>query len=143
MKTNVLSIIPARGGSKGLPGKNIRPLDGHPLIAYSILASVNSKAVDKTLCTTDSEEIADVARSYGAEVPFLRPDGISGDFSTDIEFTKDRTWKGTDHAASLEAPGMSKLVRNLHQTFEALTFKPTEILGIEEVQRKKLKYVNH
>lgn len=55
-------------------------------------------------------------------------------------FTKDRTWKGTDHAASLEAPGMSKLVRNLHQTYEALTYKPTEILGIEKVQRDKLKY---
>lgn len=82
----VLSIIPARGGSKGLPGKNIRPLAGHPLIAYSILASANARLVDKTLCSTDSEEIAAVARSYGAEVPFLRPNEISGDFSTDIEF---------------------------------------------------------
>lgn len=55
-------------------------------------------------------------------------------------FTKDRTWKGTDHAASLEAPGMQKLIRNLNQTYEALHFKPTEILEIESVQREKLKY---
>lgn len=55
-------------------------------------------------------------------------------------FTKDRTWKGTDHAASLEVPGMGKLVRNLHQTHEALSFKQDEILEIEQVQRDKLKY---
>jgi N-acetylneuraminate synthase len=55
-------------------------------------------------------------------------------------FTKDRTWKGTDHAASLETPGLSKLVRNLHQTHEALTFKAEEVLDIEKVQRNKLKY---
>lgn len=55
-------------------------------------------------------------------------------------FTKDRTWRGTDHAASLEPPGLSKLVRNLHQTYEALTYKSEEILPIESVQREKLKY---
>ena len=55
-------------------------------------------------------------------------------------FTKDRTWKGTDHAASLEVPGMQKLVRDLEHTFEALTYKPTELLEIEEVQRHKLKF---
>ncbi|GAB2784083.1 N-acetylneuraminate synthase family protein [Rhabdobacter roseus] len=55
-------------------------------------------------------------------------------------FTKDRTWRGTDHAASLEVPGLQKLVRDLHHTFEALTYKPSEILAIEEVQRQKLKY---
>jgi sialic acid synthase len=57
-------------------------------------------------------------------------------------FTKDRTWKGTDHAASLEPTGMKKLVRDLHATHKSLTFKPTEILPIEEVQRKKLKFRN-
>lgn len=55
-------------------------------------------------------------------------------------FTKDRTWRGTDHAASLEPPGLAKLVRNLHQTYEAMSFKATEILDIERVQRDKLKY---
>ncbi len=55
-------------------------------------------------------------------------------------FTKDRTWRGTDHAASLEVPGLQKLVRDLEHTFEALTYKPSEILEIEKVQREKLKY---
>ena len=55
-------------------------------------------------------------------------------------FTKDRTWRGTDHAASLEVPGLQKLVRDLEHTYEALTYKPSEILEIEEVQREKLKY---
>ena len=55
-------------------------------------------------------------------------------------FTKDRTWKGTDHAASLEPSGLSKLVRNLHASFESLTYKDSEILDIEKVQRDKLKF---
>ncbi len=58
-------------------------------------------------------------------------------------FTKDRTWRGTDHAASLEVPGLQKLVRDLDHTYEALTYKPTEILDIERVQRDKLKYRVH
>lgn len=82
----VLALIPARGGSKGLPGKNIRPLAGHPLIAYSIRAGLTAGCVHRTLVTTDSPEIAEVARAYGAEVPFLRPPEISGDRANDLEF---------------------------------------------------------
>jgi N-acetylneuraminate synthase len=58
-------------------------------------------------------------------------------------FTKDRTWKGTDHAASLEVPGLQKLIRDLHHTHDALSYKPTEILEVEQVQREKLKYRSH
>lgn len=81
----ILSIIPARGGSKGLPKKNILPLNGHPLIAYSIKASMSEHKINRTICSTDSEEIAEVAKKYGAEVPFLRPAEISIDTSTDLE----------------------------------------------------------
>tara|TARA_B100000780_G_C21055031_1_gene423843 strand:- start:141 stop:860 length:720 start_codon:yes stop_codon:yes gene_type:complete len=81
----ILSIIPARGNSKGLPGKNILPLNGHPLVAYSIKASTNEHKINRTICSTDSEEIAEVAKKYGAEVPFLRPPEISTDTSTDLE----------------------------------------------------------
>ena len=84
--TEVLAIIPARGGSKGLPGKNLRPLAGHPLIAYSVAAGLQSKLVDRVICSTDSEEIAEVARQYGAEVPFMRPAELSQDSSHDIDF---------------------------------------------------------
>ena len=81
-------IIPARGGSKGVPKKNIKFLDGHPLLTYSIATSCLSKNIRKTIVTTDSQEIADIAIKYGAEVPYLRPSDISGDHATDIEFFK-------------------------------------------------------
>ncbi|WP_299475873.1 acylneuraminate cytidylyltransferase family protein [uncultured Roseibium sp.] len=83
MKT--IAIIPARGGSKGLPGKNIKLLDGHPLIAYPISAARLSGACDEIIVTTDSEEIADVARRYGANVPFIRPRELAQDLSTTEE----------------------------------------------------------
>lgn len=69
----IIAIIPARGGSKGLPGKNIRELNGKPLIAYSIEAALNSGVFDKVIVSTDSEEIAEVSKKFGAEIPFLRP----------------------------------------------------------------------
>jgi CMP-N,N'-diacetyllegionaminic acid synthase len=75
----LLAVIPARGGSKGLPGKNILPLAGLPLTVHSILFSKSCEAVDSCVVSTDSEEIAEVARAYGAEVPFLRPHELAGD----------------------------------------------------------------
>ncbi len=81
----VLAIIPARGGSKGLPGKNIRLLAGHPLIAYSIKAALDTPAISRVVVSTDAPEIAAVAVKYGAEVPFLRPEALAGDLSTDLE----------------------------------------------------------
>ena len=81
----VLGLIPARGGSKGLPGKNIRPLCGKPLIAWSIEKANLSKYLDMVLVTTDCQHIAGVAREYGAYVPFLRP----SQFATDQSSTYD------------------------------------------------------
>jgi len=85
LKKNVLALIPARGGSKGLPGKNILPLAGHPLIAYSIEAARAAPSITRVIVSTDSEEIAEVARRYGAEVPFLRPAAYAADDSLDLE----------------------------------------------------------
>lgn len=78
----VLAIIPARGGSKGLPGKNIRDLCGKPLIAWSIEKAKKSKYLDVVLVTTDSSEIAGIARHYGADVPFLRPADLASDHTS-------------------------------------------------------------
>ncbi len=75
----ILCVIPARGGSKGLPGKNIRPLMSHPLIAHSIMCAKMVNDLNKIVVTTDSDEIAKVATSYGAEVPFKRPPELSTD----------------------------------------------------------------
>ncbi len=82
--TEVLAIIPARGGSKGIPRKNIRNFAGHPLIAYSIAAALQSQRVTRVIVSTDDAEIADVARAYGAEVPFLRPAELAQDSTLDL-----------------------------------------------------------
>lgn len=81
VKSQVIAIIPARGGSKGLPGKNIRPLCGKPLIAYSIEAALNAALIDRVVVSTEDEQIARVAQQYGADVPFLRPVAMAEDDS--------------------------------------------------------------
>ncbi|MEJ2905684.1 acylneuraminate cytidylyltransferase family protein [Pedobacter panaciterrae] len=81
----MLAIIPARGGSKGLPDKNIKMLNGKPLIAYTIEAAISAKYVSKVIVSTDSEKIAAVAISYGAECPFMRPDHLADDNSRSID----------------------------------------------------------
>lgn len=75
----ILAIIPARGGSKGLPNKNIRPLAGKPLLAYSIEAARQDLRITRIIVSTDSQKIADCALAHGAEVPFLRPYRLSSD----------------------------------------------------------------
>ncbi|MBI2108799.1 MAG: acylneuraminate cytidylyltransferase family protein [Parcubacteria group bacterium] len=79
MKNKIIAIIPARGGSKGLPGKNIIPLGGKPLIAWSIEAAKKSKLIERVIVTTDDEKIASVVKEYGAEVPFIRPAELAQD----------------------------------------------------------------
>jgi len=83
-----IAIIPARAGSQRIPGKNIRVLGGHPLLAYSIAAARHSGVCDRVLVSTDSDEIADIARSYGAEVPGLRPAEIAGPDAHDVLFLR-------------------------------------------------------
>ncbi len=83
-KPEVLAIIPARGGSKGIPRKNIRNFAGHPLIAYSIEAGLAAETVTRVILSTDDEEIASVGRQYGAETPFLRPSEFAQDQSLDL-----------------------------------------------------------
>lgn len=81
----MIAIIPARGGSKGLPGKNIKPLLGKPLIAYTIECALQAKAIERVIVSTDDEEIAAVAKQYGAEVPFLRPDFLATDTAMAVD----------------------------------------------------------
>jgi CMP-N-acetylneuraminic acid synthetase len=80
----VLALIPARGGSKSIPRKNIRPFAGHPLIAYSIAAGLAARSVTRTIVSTDDKEIAAISRQYGAETPFLRPAEFSQDQTPDL-----------------------------------------------------------
>ena len=83
-KQKVVAIIPARGGSKSIPHKNIRPLGGVPLLAYSIAAGLESIYVDRVIVSTDNEQIAEIARAWGAETPFLRPAELATDDATDF-----------------------------------------------------------
>ena len=87
-KGSVYAIIPARSGSKGIIDKNIRELNGYPLIAYSIAEAKLTKSIDRVIVSTDSERYAEIARKYGAEVPFIRPSEYSTDKSQDIDFMK-------------------------------------------------------
>jgi N-acylneuraminate cytidylyltransferase len=92
-KSQILALIPARGGSKSLPRKNIRLLGGHPLLAYSIAAGRAAAHVDRVIVSTDDPEIAAVARAYGAEVPFLRPADLAQDDTPDLPvFHHALTW---------------------------------------------------
>lgn len=81
----MIAIIPARGGSKGLPGKNVRPLNGKPLIAYAIEAALKAKHIDRVIISTDDEVIARVAVDYGAELPFMRPAELASDTAMAID----------------------------------------------------------
>ena len=84
MKGKIIAIIPARSGSKGISMKNIAKLAGKPLIYYSIKECLKSKFIDRVIVSTDSKKIAEIARKYGAEVPFIRPDDIAKDDTPDL-----------------------------------------------------------
>ncbi|MHC4921877.1 MAG: cytidylyltransferase domain-containing protein, partial [Planctomycetota bacterium] len=83
-----VAIIPARAGSKGIANKNIKPLGGYPLLAYTVVAASLCDEIDRVVVSTDSEEYAEIARRFGAEVPFLRPAALAGDASRDIDFVR-------------------------------------------------------
>jgi len=83
-KSKVVAIIPARGGSKSIPRKNIKLFNGFPLIAYSIIAALCTESIHRVIVSTDDVEIADIARQWGAETPFMRPDELAGDRISDL-----------------------------------------------------------
>jgi CMP-N,N'-diacetyllegionaminic acid synthase len=117
-KTNmVLAVIPARSGSKSVLDKNIRPLNAKPLLAYSIEHALACSLIDRVIVSTDSETYAQLARDYGAEVPFLRPAEISGDFSLDIEvFEHVLCWLQSEEG---RVPDMCVHLRPTHPVREA------------------------
>lgn len=118
-----LCVIPARGGSKRIPKKNIRSFYGVPIIAYSIKAAIESNVFDRVIVSTEDEEIASIARSYGANVPFLRPSTLADDYT-----------------------GTTAVIKHAIEWFELDGNKPEEILCLyatapfisEEVIRKSM-----
>jgi N-acylneuraminate cytidylyltransferase len=100
----VLALIPARGGSKSVPRKNVRLLAGHPLIAYSIAAGLASRGVGRVVVSTDDDEIAAVARAYGAETPFVRPAELAQDETLDlpvVEHALEWLWRKEGYRPSI------------------------------------------
>jgi len=92
-RPEILALIPARGGSKGIPRKNLLRVGGHPLIAYPLRTAQESVRITRTIVSTDDEEIAAVSRSYGADVPFMRPAEYASDTATDLDvFRHALTW---------------------------------------------------
>ena len=128
---NVVAILLARGGSKGLPRKNILPLAGTPLLAYSIKSAMSSHYVDRVVVSTDDEEIASVAREYGAEVPFLRPAKLADDLATSevalkhaVEWLRDNEGYETDIVVYLQVTDLYRTPAMIDQCVEALLTAP-------------------
>src|ERR1043166_7224804 len=131
MSDSILALIPARGGSKGIPRKNLMQLAGKPLIAYSILQTQRSTRINRVIVSTDDEEIAQVARQWGAEVPFMRPSEYAQDLSPDIDvFRHALTWlQENDHykpemVVQLRPTGPARQVALIDQAIELLVAHP-------------------
>lgn len=133
-----LAIIPARGGSKGLPGKNIKELCGKPLIAWSIEAGLKSKYVDEIVVSTDSAKIAEISKQYGANVPFLRPIELASDTATTfdaightIDYYKHTLHREYDYIVLLEPTSPLREVDDIDKSIEKLLASDMDsIVGI-------------
>ena len=130
-----LAIIPARGGSKRLPKKNILDLAGKPLISWSISAAIKSKYIDKVMVTTDSDEIMEVARKYGAEVPFKRPDYLSNDTAIrpdvikhTIDFYQNENQENFDYIIFLQPTSPLRNERHIDKAIEYMFKKNADAM---------------
>jgi N-acylneuraminate cytidylyltransferase len=146
MKT--VAFIFARGGSKGLPGKNIRPLNGKPLIAWSIEHALLVERVDRVIVSTDSDEIAAIAKNYGAEVPFLRPPNLATDESPEwlawrhgLEYLKEETGVLPEFMVSLPATAPLRLTSDINDCIDEYAKGPTDVV-ITVTEARRSPYFN-
>jgi N-acylneuraminate cytidylyltransferase len=129
-----IAIIPARGGSKRIPRKNIKNFHGKPIITYSIEAAKESGCFDSIIVSTDDDEIANIALKYGAEVPFIRPKNISHDFSTTVEVIKHGVlWLQKNNKIKIDN------VCCIYATAPFISSKSIQI-GFTELNRRKFDY---
>lgn len=140
-KKNIVAIILARGGSKGLPQKNILPVNGKPLIVYSIEAAKKSKYVNRVIVSTDDKEIAKIALSNDAEVPFLRPNNLANDTATSevalkhaVEWLRDNENYQVDIVVYLQTTDLFRTKTMIDDCVEVLLSKPevdSAFMGLE------------
>jgi len=130
-RLEVLALIPARGGSKSMPRKNLREVGGKPMVAHSIDHALGARRITRVILTTDDDEIADAGKRAGAEVPFLRPSELAGDFSTDYEFVRhslewlrDNEGYSPDMVAQLRPTTTIRDVGLIDRAIDALAAKP-------------------
>lgn len=125
----VMAIIPARGGSKRLPRKNVLPLNGKPLIAWSIEAAQQSKYIDTVFVSTDDQEIAEVSQKFGVDVPELRPEKLASDTATTqsvIFYTLDKFGKDVDIVLILQPTSPLRTAKHIDDAIEMLINKTAE-----------------
>ncbi|MEA1989466.1 MAG: pseudaminic acid cytidylyltransferase [Pseudomonadota bacterium] len=121
-----LCVIPARGGSKRIPRKNVKSFNGKPMIAYSIQAAIHSGCFDKVIVSTDDLEIAEIAKQYGAEVPFMRPEELSNDYAGTLPVIKhaiewfDNVGDSPTQVCCLYATAPFVTVGNLQKAYQQL-----------------------
>lgn len=139
----VLALIPARGGSKRLPRKNILPLQGKPLIAWTIEAAIQSQYVDQVIVSTECSEIASVCRKYGAETPFLRPPHLATDTAssneTILHALEAMSEKKNDIVAILQPTSPLRTVDHIDESLELLVKKKAQgIVSVSECEHSPL-----
>jgi CMP-N-acetylneuraminic acid synthetase len=138
----VLAIVPARGGSKRLPGKNLMDLGGKPLIAWSIEAGLNSKYIDRVIVSSESEEICKVAKMYGADVPFVRPAELATDESKSIEFVVhalEKLEERYDYVIVLQPTSPLRESQDIDRGIELCIQKDaTSVIGVCEAEHSPL-----
>ena len=139
-KPKVLALIPARGGSRRLPGKNLLKLCGEPITVWSIKAAQQSKYVDRIVVSTDSDEISEVARAAGADVPFMRPNYLASDTASSLDVVKhalnELNQKGQcyEFIVLLQPTSPLRTSKHIDESFELLQSKDADaIVGVTEL----------
>ncbi|MEK7640425.1 MAG: acylneuraminate cytidylyltransferase family protein [Patescibacteria group bacterium] len=150
----ILGVITARGGSKGIPGKNIKPLLGKPLIAYTIEAAKQSGVVDRLILSTDDPAIAEVAKEYGCDVPFMRPADIADDKAAHlpvlqhaVKALKEKDGYGPDYVLLLQPTSPARQAFHIKEAVELIEKSDADsVLSVAEIPEnfhyKKAMFVN-
>lgn len=146
---SVLSIIPARGSSKSIPRKNIRPLNGKPLISYTIQEALKSKYIDRVIVSTDDKKIAEVALQHGAEVPFLRPEYLAKDTSSSlsvilhcIQYLKREENYSPEIIVFLQPTSPFRRVKHIDEGVEKIE-SCDAVVGVQEVRQHPYFMMQH
>ncbi|MBC8555357.1 MAG: acylneuraminate cytidylyltransferase family protein, partial [Candidatus Brocadiales bacterium] len=141
----ILAIIPARGGSKRLPRKNILDLAGKPPIAWSIEAALGSKYIDRVIVSTDDEEIAGISRKYGADVPFMRPNKLATDESSSVDVvlhvinTLKEKGRESEYIMLLQPTSPLRTMENIDEAVELLQSSSSDaVISVCEAEHSPL-----